>query len=104
MAAISSACIAGGHNFFIDSSNLEAALYCHSKYDCPALDKAAKACMAGGDKAIAADWNIAVFKASARFNFPENRKKSARNLAKILPVLDRWAVTSDHVTVACIRY
>lgn len=76
----------GGLAFSISHRNLEAALYCHDKYDCEGLHSAAEEYMewAVNSCTPAPGISLAVFKASSRFGITSSYEKSAKILAGML--------------------
>lgn len=79
----------GGLAFSVRGENLEAVLYRHDKYDCGALDTAAKAYIAWAEQQEAVEVAINVFKASACFGLTKSYDSCGRNLAQVLPMLER---------------
>lgn len=64
-------------------------MYCHNKYDCAALDTAAKAYLAWAQGQENIEVLLKVFKASARFDLAESYDCCGRTLARVLPTLAR---------------
>lgn len=86
-------CNAGGLEFTVDDTNLEAALYCHDKYECAALEKAAKAYIAWAEEAEAIVPALSAFKASSRFmdDHTHSYHKCGNFLAEVLPHIEGYA-------------
>lgn len=90
---------AGGLAFSVSGKNLEAVLYCHDKYNCGALDAAAKAYIEWAEQQEAVDVAIKVFKASARFSLTSSYERCGQTLAKVLPILERFVSSATYHTM-----
>lgn len=85
----------GGHGFSVSSENLETVMYCHSKYNCPALNEAAAAYIDWANKQHSPpiDAVISIFVTSARFklelNLQKVHDKYAAYLVSVWPTIER---------------